>query len=306
MRLVFMGTPMFAVPSLKALVEAGHEVLGVFTQPDKPKNRGMKLLPTPVKEYALTHNIPVYQPDKLKDGQTLDTLRQLNPEMIVVAAYGRILPVEILELPPLGCVNVHSSLLPKYRGAAPINWAILNGEKETGVTIMYMAQGLDTGDIISQESTLIGNQEDATVLFARLAELGAGLLVQTLEQIKQGTASRTAQDDSHSSYAPMLSKEMSPMDWDRSAQQLHDQVRGLVPWPSATTVIDGVRCKVWSTTLTGERTEKSPGSVVQADKRGLKLACGDGQVLQIDELQPDGKKRMAAAAFLLGHPIAVD
>ena len=305
MRLVFMGTPMFAVPSLKALVEAGHEVLGVFTQPDKPKNRGMKLLPTPIKEYALTHNIPVYQPDKLKDGQTLDTLRQLNPEMIVVAAYGRILPVEILELPPLGCVNVHSSLLPKYRGAAPINWAILNGEKETGVTIMYMAQGLDTGDIISQESTLIGNQEDATVLFARLAELGAGLLVRTLEQIKQGTASRT-QDDSHSSYAPMLSKEMSPMDWDRSAQQLHDQVRGLVPWPSATTVIDGVRCKVWSTTLTGERTEKSPGSVVQADKRGLKLACGDGQVLQIDELQPDGKKRMAAAAFLLGHPIAVD
>ena len=306
MRLVFMGTPMFAVPSLKALVEAGHEVLGVFTQPDKPKNRGMKLLPTPVKEYALTHNIPVYQPDKLKDGQTLDTLRQMKPEMIVVAAYGRILPVEILELPPLGCVNVHSSLLPKYRGAAPINWAILNGEKETGVTIMYMAQGLDTGDIISQESTLIGNQEDATVLFARLAELGAGLLVRTLEQIKQGTASRTAQDDSHSRYAPMLSKEMSPMDWDRSAQQLHDQVRGLVPWPSATTVIDGVRCKVWSTTLTGERTEKSPGSVVQADKRGLKLACGDGQVLQIDELQPDGKKRMAAAAFLLGHPIAVD
>ena len=292
MRLVFMGTPMFAVPSLKALVEAGHEVLGVFTQPDKPKNRGMKLLPTPIKEYALTHNIPVYQPDKLKDGQTLDTLRQLNPEMIVVAAYGRILPVEILELPPLVCVNVHSSLLPKYRGAAPINWAILNG--------------LDTGDIISQESTLIGNQEDATVLFARLAELGAGLLVRTLEQIKQGTASRTAQDDSHSSYAPMLSKEMSPMDWDRSAQQLHDQVRGLVPWPSATTVIDGVRCKVWSTTLTGERTDKSPGSVVQPDKRRLQLACGDGQVLQIDELQPDGKKRMAAAAFLLGHPIAVD
>ena len=305
MRILFMGTPDFAAVSLKRLVEDGHEICGVFTQPDKPRNRN-KVTFSPVKEYALSCGLTVYQPVKMRDGTALDIVKSLAPELIVVVAYGRILPKDILDVPPLGCVNVHASLLPKYRGAAPINWAILNGEKETGVTIMYMAQGLDTGDIISQESTLIGNQEDATVLFARLAELGAGLLVRTLEQIKQGTASRTAQDDSHSSYAPMLSKEMSPMDWDRSAQQLHDQVRGLVPWPSATTVIDGVRCKVWSTTLTGERTEKSPGSVVQADKRGLKLACGDGQVLQIDELQPDGKKRMAAAAFLLGHPIAVD
>ena len=306
MRLVFMGTPMFAVPSLKALVEAGHEVVGAFTQPDKPKNRGMKLQPTPVKEYAITQNIPVYQPEKLRDGQALDILRQLSPELIVVAAYGKILPADILELPPLGCVNVHSSLLPKYRGAAPINWAILNGEDETGVTIMYMAQGLDTGDIISQEATPIGLDEDAASLHDRLAQLGAGLLVRTLEQLEQGTAPRTVQDDALSCYAPMLSKEMSPMDWTRSARQLHDQVRGLVPWPSATAVIDGVRCKIWCPTLTSEHTDKAPGTVVQADKHGLKVACGGGQVLQLDELQPDGKKRMAATAFLMGHPIPVD
>ena len=306
MRLVFMGTPMFAVPSLKALVEAGHEVVGAFTQPDKPKNRGMKLQPTPVKEYAITQNIPVYQPEKLRDGQALDILRQLSPELSVVAAYGKILPADILELPPLGCVNVHSSLLPTSRGAAPITWAILTGEDETGVTIMYMAQGLDTGDIISQEATPIGLDEDAASLHDRLAQLGAGLLVRTLEQLEQGTAPRTVQDDARSCYAPMLSKEMSPMDWTRSARQLHDQVRGLVPWPSATAVIDGVRCKIWSTTLTSEHTDKAPGTVVQADKHGLKVACGGGQVLQLDELQPDGKKRMAATAFLMGHPIPVD
>ncbi len=306
MRLVFMGTPMFAVPSLKALVESGHEVVGVFTQPDKPKNRGMKLQPTPVKEYAITENIPVYQPEKLRDGQAMSILRQLSPELIVVAAYGKILPVDILELPALGSVNVHSSLLPKYRGAAPINWAILNGEEETGVTIMYMAQGLDTGDIIAQEATPIDLNEDAASLHDRLAQLGAGLLVRTLEQLEQGTAPRTVQDDAQSSYAPMLSKEMSPMDWTKSARQLHDQVRGLVPWPSATAVIDGVRCKIWATTLTGEQTDRAPGAVVQADKHGLKVACGDRQVLQIDELQPDGKKRMAATAFLMGHPITVD
>ena len=304
MRLVFMGTPLFAVPSLKALVEAGHQVVGVFTQPDKPKNRGMKLQPTPVKEYALTQNIPVYQPEKLRDGQALDLLRQLSPELIVVAAYGRILPVDILELPPLGCVNVHSSLLPKYRGAAPINWAILNGEAETGVTLMYMAQGLDTGDIIAQAATPIDPDEDASALHDRLARLGAGLLAETLPRLEAGTAPRTAQDDALSCYAPMLSKEMSPMDWSRSARQLHDQVRGLVPWPSATAEIDGTRCKIWATTLTGERTDQAPGTVVQADKRGLKVACGDGQVLQIDQLQPDGKKRMAATAFLMGHPIS--
>lgn len=306
MRIVFMGTPMFAVPSLKALVEAQHEVLAAFTQPDKPKDRGMKLQTTPVKEYAITQNIPVYQPQSLRDGATFDMIKGLAPDMIVVAAYGKILPVDILELPPLGCVNVHSSLLPKYRGAAPINWAILNGEAETGVTIMYMAEGMDTGDIISQEATLIGPDEDAPALYDRLAALGARLLVSTLREIEQGTAGRTAQDESQASYAPMLSKQLSPVDWTRSARQIHDQVRALAPWPSAVAEIDGVPCKLWSTAITGEETSKAAGSVVQADKRALKIACGDGQVLQVGELQPSGKKRMAATAFLMGHPIRLN
>jgi len=303
MRIVFMGTPHFAVPSLRALVEAGHEVVAAFTQPDKPKNRGMKLQPTPVKEYAITQNIPVYQPEKLRDGTALGLLKELSPELIVVAAYGRILPPDILALPPRGCVNVHSSLLPKYRGAAPINWAILNGEDETGVTIMYMAEGLDTGDIISQASTPIDLNEDASALHDRLAALGARLLVETLRELEAGTAGRRLQDDSKSCYAPMLSKELSPVDWSKSARHIHDQVRGLAPWPSAAAEIDGVRCKLWRTTLTEERTDKAPGSVVQADKKALKVACGGGEVLQLDELQPDGKKRMAATAFLMGHPI---
>lgn len=305
MRIVFMGTPEFAVPSLKALVEAGHDVCGVFTQPDKPKNRGMKLLPTPVKEFALTVNIPVFQPAKLRDGTALDILRQLDPDLIVVAAYGKILPVDILELPRLGCINVHSSLLPKYRGAAPINWAILNGEDETGVTIMHMAEGLDTGDMIASVSTPIDINENAQELLERLAALGAELLTGVVDDLAAGRAKRSVQDDSLSCYAPMLSRELSPVDWGRTARQIHDQVRGLYPWPAAVTEIDGVRCKLLRTALTGERTDKAPGSFVRADKRGLWMACGGGQVLEIAELQPDGKKRMAASAFLLGHPIKI-
>ena len=306
MKLVFMGTPDFAVPSLKALVEAGHEVAAVFTQPDKPKNRGMKLQSTPVKEYALTQEIPVYQPVTLRDGEALAILKEISPDLIVVAAYGKILPVDILELPRLGCINVHSSLLPKYRGAAPINWAILNGEDESGVTIMYMAEGLDTGDMIAWEKTSITLEDTASTLHDRLADLGAALVVRVTAMLEEGTAQRTVQDDVHSCYAPMLSKELSNMDWGRTARQLHDQVRGLIPWPSAVTEIDGVRCKIWATTLTGETSGKTAGTVVQADKKALKIVCGDGQVLRIDELQPDGKKRMAATAFLLGHPISVN
>lgn len=306
MKLVFMGTPDFAVPSLKALVEAGYDVVAVFTQPDKPKNRGMKLQPTPVKEYALTQNIPVYQPAKLRDGEAYAVLKDISPDLIVVAAYGKILPVDILELPPLGCINVHSSLLPKYRGAAPINWAILNGEDESGVTIMYMAEGLDTGDMILQEKTPITLEDTASTLHDRLADMGAELVVKAVSMLTDGSAVRTPQDDTLSCYAPMLSKELSIMDWSRTARQLHDQVRGLAPWPSAITQLDGVRCKIWATTLTGETSGKEPGTIVQADKKALKIVCGDGQVLRIDELQPDGKKRMAATAFLLGHPIAVN
>lgn len=305
MKIVFMGTPEFAVPSLKALVEAGHEICGVFTQPDKPKNRGMKLQPTPVKEYALTQDIPVFQPAKMRDGEALSILKELSPELIVVAAYGKILPVDILELPPRGCINVHSSLLPKYRGAAPINWAILNGEDESGVTIMYMAEGLDTGDMIAASSTAIAIDENAQQLHDRLAEMGAELVTQVVAQMEQGEVQASKQDDALSCYAPMLSKELSPIDWGKPARQIHDQVRGLYPWPSAIAEIDGVRCKILRTSITGESTEKAAGYFVQADKKGMKIACGGGEVLEILELQPDGKKAMAATAFLMGHPIKI-
>lgn len=298
-----MGTPDFAVPSLKALVEAGHEVCGVFTQPDKPKNRGMKLQQSPVKQYALEAGLTVYQPAKMRDGEALGILRELEPDLIAVAAYGKILPVDILELPRLGCVNVHSSLLPRYRGAAPINRAILNGEDETGVTIMAMAEGMDTGDILAQAVTPIDINENAAQLFDRLARMGANLLVETIKGLEAGTVRPVPQDESRASHAPMLSREQSPMDWGRTARQIHDQVRGLYPWPSATAELDGVRCKVLRTALSGETAGKVPGTVLQADKKGLRIVCGDGGVLDILELQPDGKKAMAAAAFLLGHPI---
>ena len=303
MRILFMGTPDFAVPSIRALVEAGHDVCGAFTQPDKPKNRGMKLQPTPVKEFCLEHDIAVFQPAKLRDGTALAQIEELSPELIVVAAYGRILPDEILNYPAKGCINVHSSLLPKYRGAAPINWAILNGDEESGVTIMHMATELDAGDIISQCVTPIDLNETVESLHDRLSELGAQLLVQTVDEIAAGTATRTVQDESQVTYAPMLSRELSPMDWSRPARALHDQVRGLIPWPAAVAEFGGVRCKVFATAVCDQTVSLAPGTVVQADKKGLKIACGEGTVLEILELQPDGKKRMAANAFLLGRPI---
>lgn len=304
MKIVFMGTPEFAVPSLRALVAAGHDVRGVFTQPDKPVGRHQnRFQPSPVKEYALSVDIPVFQPVKMRDGTALAALRELDPELVVVAAYGKILPPDILAVPPLGCVNVHSSLLPRYRGAAPINWAILDGLDETGVTIMYMAEGLDTGDIIAQRATPIGLNENAQALTARLAELGSELLVETVEKIAAGTAPRIPQDDALSCYAHMLSKELSPIDWKRSARQIHDQARGLSPWPAATAELDGVRCKILRTALTGETSTAPAGTVLQADKKGLKVCCGDGGVLELLEVQPDGKKAMPATAFLQGHPV---
>ncbi len=305
MKIVFMGTPEFAVPSLNALVAAGHELCGVFTQPDKPKNRGMRVQQPPVKQYALSKMLPVYQPEKMRNGAALDILQRLKPDLIVVAAYGKLLPPDVLALPRLGCINVHSSLLPKYRGAAPINWAILNGEDETGVSIMYMAEGMDTGDILAQRRTPIDPDEDATCLYNRLAILGASLLTEVVCQIGSGIAQAVPQDDNLSCYAPMLSKDLSPMDFEKTAQQLHNQVRGLFPWPAAVAVLNGVRCKILRTVRTNETTGKSPGTVVQADKKGLKVACGDGRVLEILELQPDGKKGMTASAFLLGHPVPV-
>lgn len=302
MRILFMGTPDFAVPSLKALVATGHEVVGVFCQPDKPRNR-MKVTACPVKEYAVSQNIPVYQPVKLRDGEAMGIVKDLAPELIVVAAYGRILPDEMLAYPAMGCINVHSSLLPKFRGAAPINWAILTGEAETGVTIMHMAHDLDAGDIILQRTTPIDPDETTDVLYGRLAELGGELVVEAVEALADGTAARTPQDNAQATLAPMLTRELSPIDFSRPARAIHDQVRGLYPWPSATMELDGVRCKVLRTAVTGETTGKTPGTIVQADKKGLKIACGDGKVLELVTIQPDGKKAMAATAFLMGHPI---
>ena len=303
MRILFMGTPDFAVASLSALLAAGHEVCGVFTQPDKPKNRGMKLQASPVKEFALAHDIPVFQPVKMRDGEAMGYIRDLDPALIVVAAYGRILPDDILDYPAHGCINVHSSLLPRYRGAAPINWAILNGDRTTGVTIMHMAAELDAGDIILQEETDIGPDETAPELFDRLAALGGALLVEAVGQIERGEAARTPQTASEVTYAPMLGRELSPMDWTKPAQTLHDQVRGLLPWPCATAEFGGVRCKVFSTAVLDGTTDLKPGTVAEAGKDGIVMACGGGSLLRVRELQPDGKKRMAAADFLRGHPL---
>lgn len=304
MRILFMGTPEFAVASLRRLVEDGHEICGVFTQPDKPKNRGHKLMFSPVKEYALTQNLPVYQPLKMRDGEAEALVKQLAPELIVVAAYGKILPEEILNTPPYGSINVHSSLLPKYRGAAPINWAILDGEAETGVSIMYMAKELDAGDVILQKTTPIGEQEDAQALTARLAELGAQALSEAVEALRNGTAGRTPQDASQQTYASMLSRDMSPIDWNRTARQINCQVRGLIPWPCATTELAGQRFKIYETVL-GRETDAAPGTILSAGKQGIEVACGDGQSLYLTQLQAEGGKRMAAAAYLLGHPMEI-
>ena len=305
MRILFMGTPEFAAASLKRLVEDGHQVCGVFTQPDKPKNRGHKMAFSPVKEYALTVGIPVYQPLKMRDGEALGIVRELAPELIVVAAYGKLLPEDILNTPSYGSINVHSSLLPKYRGAAPINWAILNGERVTGVSIMYMAKELDAGDVILCRETAIDPDEDAQALTARLALLGADALAEAVEQLKNGTAQRTAQDHSAFTYAPMLDRSLSPMDFTRSAQQLHDQVRGLIPWPCASMTLDGRTVKVYRTAIGGE-TALAAGRIAEAGKQGLAIACGDGRLLRVLELQAEGGRRMAAADYLRGHPVQVD
>ena len=306
MRVVFMGTPDFAVPSLEALLAAGHEVCGVFTQPDRPKNRGMKLLPPPVKVTAQSHGIPVFQPVQLRDGSALEELRALKPELIVVAAYGRILPQEILELPPKGCINVHSSLLPRYRGAAPIHWAVVNGDAETGVTIMKVAPELDAGDILGQIATPIDPEETVETVHDRLARLGGELLVQVVEKIAAGTLQPVPQDPDQVTYAPMLSRTLSPIDWGQSARTIHNKVRGLVPWPATSTdIFSREPVKIFSVTETGEHTGKAPGTVLAAQKEGIDVACGDGMVIRILELQAPGSRRMTAADYLRGHPISI-
>lgn len=304
MRILFMGTPEFAVASLRRLVEAGHTICGVLTQPDKPRNRGHKVTFSPVKEYALSVGLDVYQPVTLRDEAALELVKGLAPELTVVAAYGKLLPEAILAVPPLGSINVHSSLLPKYRGAAPINWAILNGEETTGVSIMYMAKALDAGDIILQKSTPIGPDEDALALTARLAQLGAEALSETVAALAAGTAARTPQNEAEMTYAPMLGRELSAMDWTRSAAAISCQVRGLIPWPCAQAEIAGTRFKVYRT-APGGATDKAPGTLLSAGKLGIEVACGDGRSLYLTEIQAEGGKRMSAAAYLLGHPMEV-
>jgi methionyl-tRNA formyltransferase len=299
-----MGTPEFAVASLKRLVEDGYEICGVFTQPDKPKNRGMKLMFSKVKEYALQQGLPVFQPLKMRDGEALRIVQELNPDLIVVAAYGKLLPDEILSAPQYGSINVHSSLLPKYRGAAPINWAILNGEAETGISIMYMVQALDAGDVIRVAKTPIDPEEDAQELTARLAKLGAQALSETIPSLADGSAARTPQEESLQTYAPMLSRELSPIDWTADSRKIHNQVRGLIPWPCATASLQGKNFKIYKTYL-GRPTAAQPGTMLSAGPAGIEIVCGDGRSLFITQLQAEGGKRMSATDYLRGHPMNI-
>lgn len=300
MRIVFMGTPDFAVPCLQSILDAGHEVSAVFTQPDKPRGRKQILTPPEVKALALEKGLTVYQPKTLKDGEALRIISDLGPDVIVVAAYGKILPKEILELPEYGCINVHGSLLPKYRGAAPIQWSVINGDKETGVTIMQMAQGLDTGDMLYQKAIPIGIEDTAESMFDKLAALGAEMLVEALELLPQGKLTPVEQDDSLSSYAPMLDKDTANIDWSKSAEQVHDLVRGLYSWPIAQTTLNGKRLKIYRTSLCDKTGDA--GAIISLDP--LTVACGMGSVI-VHELQLEGKKRMEASSFLIGHRLNI-
>lgn len=306
MRIVFMGTPDFAAASLKKLIDKKYDIAAVFTQPDKPRDRGMKLSYSPVKELALENNIPVYQPTKLRDGTATELIKSLDPDILVVVAYGRILPDDMLEVPKYGAINVHASLLPKYRGAAPIQWAVLNGDKITGVTTMYLASEMDTGDIIYTSETEIGEFETSGELFDRLMIMGAELLARTLRDIEAGTAPRTPQDHSKASYVKILDKSLSPIEWAKTPREVIKQIYGLQPWPVATAELDGKVFKIYSAEYTQNKTDKAPGSVVSAGKKGIEIACLDGETVLITELQAAGKKRMKASDYLLGHPIKVD
>ena len=306
MRIVFMGTPDFAAASLQKLLDENMDVVGVFTQPDKPKGRGMEMAFSPVKEIALKYQLPVYQPVKMRDGTALEQIKQLQPDILVVVAYGRILPDDILAVPKYGAVNVHGSLLPKYRGAAPIQWAVLNGDKITGVSTMYLASEMDTGDVIYTSETEVGEFETSGELFDRLMVMGAELLVKTLNDIEAGTAPRTPQDHSKASYVGMLDKSYCPINWEKSPREVLKWIYGLQPWPVATMELEGKQYRVFAAEYTDTKTDKNPGSVVSAGNKGLEIACANGETLMITELQAPGKKRMKAADFLRGHAIKVD
>lgn len=304
MRIVFMGTPDFAVGTLEELIKAGHEIIGIVTQPDKPKGRGKTLMPTPVKEVALKHQIPVYQPKKVREKEFTEALRNLSPNVIVVAAFGQIITKEILEIPRFGCINVHASLLPAYRGAAPIQWAVINGEKESGVTIMQMDEGLDTGDMIDKVVVPLAQDETGGSLFDKLSQAGARLCVKVLKDLEEGKAVREKQpEESTTPYASMISKKMGEINWSQPAGSIEQLIRGLDPWPSAYTKLQGKTLKLWKARVVEEKQEKGrPGEVVQVEKEAFFVQTGEG-ILKIEELQMEGKKRMDTGAFLRGFQL---
>ena len=298
LRTVFMGTPDFALQTLQGLIDAGCNLVGVYTQPDRPKGRGKQLAAPPIKELALQHGIPVFQPQKLRQPEAVAELEALAPDLIVVVAYGQILPKSVLDIPTYGCINVHASLLPRYRGAAPINKVIIDGETETGITTMYMDVGLDTGDMLVKNTLPIGVEETAGELHDRLAVLGRETMEETLRQLCAGTLQREVQDDTQSTYAPMMKKEDGRIDWGRSAIEVHNQVRGLDPWPGAYTSLKGELLKLAGTSPDASG-EASPGTVIATDEDGVRIACGSGSLL-VRELQLAGRKRLGAADFLCG------
>ena len=303
MRVVFMGTPDIAATCLKRLIAEKFEIVGVYTKPDMPKNRGMKLEMSDVKKAALEAGLPVYQPTTFKDDAVVDELRALQPDVIAVVAYGKILPQRVLDIPRLGCVNIHASVLPALRGSGPVQWAILNGMDETGVTAMYMAAEMDAGGIIEIRKTPIEPLENAQSLLNRLAEIGGGLLCDTLRSIEAGTATRTPQEHEKATFAPMLTKALCPIDWTRSMREIIDHVRGLDPWPVATAELAGKRFKIYAVRPTEKKTEKAPGTPLALTKEGLEIACGGGNVAVITCLQADGGKKMPAPDYFRGHPI---
>ncbi len=304
MRVVFMGTPDIAATCLKKILADNFEVVGVYTQPDRPKGRGMKMVFSPVKEVALAHDIPVFQPENFREEETVEQLAALHPDVVAVVAYGRILPQKVLDIAPKGFINIHASLLPKYRGSAPYQWAVLDGLTETGVTAMYLTREMDAGDMIACAKTPIGPDETAGELLDRLAVLGADLLSETLCSVENGTAIGKPQDSSQVSYAPMLDKTMCPIDFTKTAQQVHNHVRGLNPWPVAIANIGGKCFKVYTTAIVDNPTNAPAGTILGLTKTGLQIACGEGAV-EIRVLQAEGGKRMAAPDYFRGHPLEV-
>jgi len=300
MRVVFMGTPDIAATCLKQILQDGFDVVAVYTQPDRPKGRGMKMVYSPVKELALQHGLPVFQPENFREEETVQQLRDLQPDAVAVVAYGRILPQRVLDIPKMGCINIHASLLPQYRGSAPYQWAVLDGCAETGVSAQFMAAKMDAGDVIGVRKTTIGENETAGQLYDRLTVLSADLLCDTLRQVKAGTAVGVAQDEAAVTYAPMLDKSMCPIDFTKSAQQIHNQVRGLHPWPVATMELKGRRFKVHETRVLDR--SGAPGEILELNKSGLVIACGEGAI-EIRQLQAEGGKRMAAPDYFRGHPL---